>query len=79
MINGTIPAPKQLDVRGADEACAPAEAAMETAQSRDLGEARIREHKEKRPWGSAQVLEKARSGQGNPSFSFSCLWPGFAG
>ena len=80
MVNGTIPAPKQLDVRGAHEACAPAEAAMETAQSRDLGEAGgLGSTKKKRPWGSAQVLEKARSGQGNPSFSFGFLWPGFAG
>jgi hypothetical protein len=77
MVNGTIPAPKQLDVRSAHEARAPAEAAMETAQSRDSGG--LGSAKKKRPWGSAQVLEKARSGQGNPSFSFGCLWPGFAG
>jgi hypothetical protein len=29
--------------------------------------------------GSAQVLDKARFGQGNPSFSLDYLWPGFAG
>ena len=29
--------------------------------------------------GSAQVLDKARFGQGNPSFSLGWIWPGFAG
>jgi hypothetical protein len=49
MFNGTIPAPTQLDVRGADEACAPAETAMETAQSRDSGG--LGSTKKKRPKG----------------------------
>jgi hypothetical protein len=78
MVNETIPAPKELDLRRADEACAPAEAAMET--SRHSGEAGgLGSTTKKQPWGSAQVIEKARSGQGNPSFSFGFPWPGFAG
>src|SRR5271155_3165441 len=35
--------------------------------------------KKKRPGGSAQVLDKPRFGQGNPSFSLGWVWPGLAG
>jgi hypothetical protein len=31
------------------------------------------------PWGSAQVIEKARFGEGNARISFGLFWPGFAG
>jgi hypothetical protein len=31
------------------------------------------------PWGSAQALEKARSGERNPRISLAQIWPGFAG
>jgi hypothetical protein len=31
------------------------------------------------PWGSAQVIEKARLGEGNARISFGLFWPAFAG
>jgi hypothetical protein len=34
---------------------------------------------EKRPWGSAQALDKARFGEGNPRIFFALIWLGFAG
>src|SRR5271163_3891419 len=54
----------------------PAEAAARRARG-DAGEQGGR--KKKRPGGSAQVLDKARFGQGNPSFSLGWIWPGLAG
>ena len=43
----------------------------------DVGEPGRR--RKKRLGGSAQVLDKARFGQGNPSFSLGWIWPGLAG
>jgi hypothetical protein len=31
------------------------------------------------PWGSAQVLEKARFGEMNPRIFLGSIWPDFAG
>ncbi len=39
----------------------------------------MRRRKKKWPGGSAQVIEKARFGEGNPSISLGEIWPGFAG
>ena len=54
----------------------PAEAAARGARG-DAGEPG--RQKKKRPGGSAQVIDKARFGQGNPSFSLGWIWPGLAG
>ena len=44
-----------------------------------IEQGRTGEAKRKRPWGVAQVLEKAQFGQENPSFSLGWIWPNFAG
>jgi hypothetical protein len=38
-----------------------------------------RGQKEKRPWGSAQVIDKAQFGEENPRIFLGFIWPGFAG
>jgi hypothetical protein len=34
--------------------------------------------KKKRPWGSAQPIEKSRFDEGNSMITFGCLWLGIA-
>jgi hypothetical protein len=66
----------QLNETDMENRKAPAEAAVRRARGYAEGPGR---QKKKHAGGSAQVLDKARFGQGNPRFSFDYLWPGFAG